>query len=682
MRIKRLELKNIRSYSELDITFPEGSTLLSGDIGSGKTSVLLGIQFGLFGLQPGQKGSSLLKSGEDFASVKLTLEIGGEETIIERTIRQSKSGSITQENNKITLEGIEEEISTSEMRSKVISILGYPKEFTRKSDLLYKFTVYTPQEGMKEIINERPDIRLDLLRHIFGIERYKRIKENCTTLIQNIKDSIKVKDAICLDLSTSKEKLVNERERKIRKTKENNDLNLDLINLRKEEGSIKIILNNLSKDLEQKQTLEKEISRKEIELDGKNILRKKVEREISLLREQLSNKIDFNQESLDNLDNLIIKHKSLREELNSNLMNTNSRISILISQREKNSSEKERINSLENCPTCFQNVGEEHKQKIYKKTSYDIEEIDRELEPLDARRGQIKKDLERSKELLEGYELDKLRLEREKIKFENQRGIDTKLKSEIFLLERIDLESKALTEEINSLRETSLKFSEKEQAFRDTNRSLEEVSIKLRRSEIIYAENNREIELLLETITDLETGITKKEKIRADSNYLREILEWLETKFLKLISFTEKNVLVKIRKDFSRLFSEWFSMLVSESLTVELDEEFTPLIYNKDYLMDYEFLSGGERTAIALSYRLALNQMINSVFSQIKTKNILILDEPTDGFSEQQLDKVRDILDQLQSKQMIIVSHEQKIDGFVDNVIRVKKEGTSRIEND
>ena len=53
MRIRKIKLENIRSYQNEEVTFPSGSTLLSGDIGSGKTSILLGIEFALFGLQPG-----------------------------------------------------------------------------------------------------------------------------------------------------------------------------------------------------------------------------------------------------------------------------------------------------------------------------------------------------------------------------------------------------------------------------------------------------------------------------------------------------------------------------------------------------------------------------------------------------------------------------------------------------
>jgi DNA repair protein SbcC/Rad50 len=53
---------------------------------------------------------------------------------------------------------------------------------------------------------------------------------------------------------------------------------------------------------------------------------------------------------------------------------------------------------------------------------------------------------------------------------------------------------------------------------------------------------------------------------------------------------------------------------------------------------------------------------------------LIILDEPTDGFSNEQLDRVRVVLDQLNLKQVIIVSHESKMEGFVDNIIRINKE--------
>ena len=55
MIIHSIKLHNIRSYLEEKIEFPKGSTLLSGDIGSGKSTILLAIEFALFGLKRNNK---------------------------------------------------------------------------------------------------------------------------------------------------------------------------------------------------------------------------------------------------------------------------------------------------------------------------------------------------------------------------------------------------------------------------------------------------------------------------------------------------------------------------------------------------------------------------------------------------------------------------------------------------
>lgn len=49
VRLARLRLKNLRSYEAADLSFPAGTTLLVGDVGSGKTSILYAIEMALFG---------------------------------------------------------------------------------------------------------------------------------------------------------------------------------------------------------------------------------------------------------------------------------------------------------------------------------------------------------------------------------------------------------------------------------------------------------------------------------------------------------------------------------------------------------------------------------------------------------------------------------------------------------
>ena len=82
MLLKKLVINNLRSYENQEILFPKGSTLLSGDIGSGKTTILLAVEFALFGLQPSQKANSLLRNGLDSGRVMLEFEIDGKNSYV------------------------------------------------------------------------------------------------------------------------------------------------------------------------------------------------------------------------------------------------------------------------------------------------------------------------------------------------------------------------------------------------------------------------------------------------------------------------------------------------------------------------------------------------------------------------------------------------------------------------
>src|SRR3989338_2160124 len=91
MLIKSLKLKNIRSYENLDIEFPLGSTLLAGDIGTGKSTILLAIEFALFGVRRKHlSASSLLRHGKKEGEVELKFNVEGKDIIIKRKLKRGK----------------------------------------------------------------------------------------------------------------------------------------------------------------------------------------------------------------------------------------------------------------------------------------------------------------------------------------------------------------------------------------------------------------------------------------------------------------------------------------------------------------------------------------------------------------------------------------------------------------
>ena len=176
-------------------------------------------------------------------------------------------------------------------------------------------------------------------------------------------------------------------------------------------------------------------------------------------------------------------------------------------------------------------------------------------------------------------------------------------------------------------------------------------------------------------ILNLDNEIRNKEEIKTSLEYLNTINSWIDDFFLGTMDVMEKKIMLKVHGDFDRLFQKWFDMLIAnENLKIKLGEDFSPVIIQDGYDMEYENLSGGEKTAAALAYRLGLNQIINNLASGIKTKDLIILDEPSDGFSEEQLDRMKNVLDELNIKQVIIVSHEDKVESFVNNIIKFRKE--------
>jgi exonuclease SbcC len=181
-------------------------------------------------------------------------------------------------------------------------------------------------------------------------------------------------------------------------------------------------------------------------------------------------------------------------------------------------------------------------------------------------------------------------------------------------------------------------------------------------------------------IKKIDDDLKEFQKIAKLTCILETTKRWLADDFIPVINNIEKQVLANINEQFNTIFQRSFNMLIeNEDISVSVDESFTPILEQEGYEMDVTSLSGGEKTSIALAYRLALNTMVKQQIPSLKS-SLLILDEPTDGFSSSQLYKLRDILRDTHCEQIIMVSHENELEGFVDSIYRVTKEnGVSRV---
>lgn len=682
MKIKRIVLDNIRSYEHQEINFPEGSVLLSGDIGSGKTSILLGIEFALFGLQPGQKGSSILRNGQVQGGVEIEFEVDNKTIVLERTLKKSKS--ISQDYCSISIDGEKKEISVTELKSKVLELLNYPKEFSKKQNILYKFTVYTPQEEMKQIILEDSETRINTLRHVFGIDKYKKILENASVLIAKVREEKRIKDAITSNLEQDKLHIETKEKELSEKSFSILSFERDFKSKSEKRKLIQEEKEEISRKIDEKRKLQQEIEKTRFLKSTKEDTISNNSRMVTQLKSQIQElkDLDYDEKEIENLEKDISELKLKKQELNEKNIHITSLIHSLNSKNSDNEKVKEKLKHLEVCPTCLQEVDPVYKSNVVNQmdsdTSANNNLIKENTEKKEAIRDQmLKLDYDSS--------IKEKRIQELKILKGRLHELENKQRQLIILEKTNDSLTKdleMLDNQIDLLKSSVFELNKYDNLNEEKQKELNESLRQEKMAEIKVAELKREIEVFSRQINEMKERVKKTEEIKQQAHYLSDLEEWLSKKFIPIMLVVEKNVFTKLKIEFSKLFSKWFSMLVSDNFNVRLSEDFTPIIEQQDYEIDYAYLSGGERTAVALAYRLALNQVINSFLSKIKTRDLVILDEPTDGFSEQQLDKMREVLDELNVSQLIIVSHEQKIESFVDSVIKFKKEnGRSVIES-
>jgi len=274
--------------------------------------------------------------------------------------------------------------------------------------------------------------------------------------------------------------------------------------------------------------------------------------------------------------------------------------------------------------------------------------------------------------------------------FEAQKSLESiryQYNKNIEKIERNKLEIEILTDEIKQLDVNLTKSKEIIKQLPEIDRKLVEVqSLHDSTDEEYRGVNDKVVETqtlvkrLIEDVHQLDKEIKEKETLHNQLEVLKNYHSWLTDYLIPTLSVIEKHVMQNIHLDFDENFKNWFNMLIDDSSkTGKIDEEFTPIIEQDGFQQEINYLSGGEKTSVALAYRLALNNIVQKVSTGMKS-NLLIMDEPTDGFSKEQLFKIRDILNELNYPQIIIVSHERELESFADNIFQIEKiDGVSEV---
>jgi DNA repair protein SbcC/Rad50 len=680
MILRSLTLQNFRSYGEpaTRLELDEGLLLFEGEIGSGKSTLLYAIEFALFGLGD-LEAKHVLRSSATAARVEVEFEVSGSEYTVTRTLEKKKTSKATLFQTKGWLkepDGSKSELSSGELKTRILQILNFREKPGRASSRIYRYAIFTPQELMKEVLALKPEDRLDTLRRAFGIEDYSFAASSADIVDSRLEERSELHSELSKQLP-EKGKELSERQRALSRDQE------ALVSEEKKLSTLESNIRQLKDDLESLglQTeqitklraliprLEQDVEDARSELESMRLLLKKYD--TSKLSELKSEAVRLGgkAQALTDIQTGIEEARSQIGALSTNIEGKEMEIAEMRNKVESVGS----LGGFTNCPLCGQKLDVQHVKNISHEynakiglTKSAIENLKTSLKSAEETKKSL--ELNRNTALLAQKQLETVNRE-----VAQQEELNSRMKGTIESI------SKAESKLASKMRELASKKQELEE---NEPLLLKVAKLKEERDELQkeYDETREAVGGLKKGISDgtgliqsLSKEIEKMQKSSAKASYYRAVSTWVGEYFVPAVTDIERHVLASVNEEFDSVFSRIFSLLVEEvDIAVNVDDQFTPLIEESGYELDTQSLSGGERTAVALAYRLALNFMVKRA-NEAMNADLLILDEPTEGFSKEQIYKLKTALDELKCNQIIVVSHEPDLESMADRIYRVEK---------
>ncbi len=691
MRVKSLQLENIRSHSETTIPFVKGFNCLVGGLGRGKSSVLYAIDFVLFGDPLGRSYEYLLREGADVGKVTAIFVHGEKTYSLQRALRRHGKG-VTQDMEQLKF-CENEKLIAGEKNEAVAEQL---KALTGLDKNLFREVVWVRQEHLKELLDATPRQRQTKLDQLFGLSDY----EVAWSVLAQFQRDYKVEKGVYekdVDV-VGVDKLQAEYNKAV---EEFSMIENQLRDLGEKLAQAESALRGATSRLEGVE----ELRRQTEELRGTEI---QLQTNIANIEDTSARLVDQNEtkkvlihDLQERLKMMETQQKSNRNKLREVGLNSNQTIEELrrylftvedqmksmageqeATKREMETSQH-RISSLitENkCPSCLQDLTGDYKKSL-------LERLQEENLEREKRLPELQKNLD---------ELESL-----------HSTVNIVISNLQPLIPRIEETKERIAEEQQSLAKLSAEFENAQQREKRLRSQLTATSAEIAKFDVTELESARKLrdaafEHYSATKSSLEMMEKRKRDIASRMDDLKERLDHAQQKIErvekigKLLEIIDsirgayRSIQPKLRSEFvtylERTVQQVLDGLVGDAgpaLIVKIDETYTPFVSSEEgYEREVSNLSGGERTLLAFSYRIGLGQLI----MQSRTGHglyMLLLDEPTEslGREDGSVDRLAEAVSRLKAiEQIIAVTHSEAFAEKAERVIRVEKEaGASRV---
>ncbi len=444
--IKSIELINWKTHKRTVMNFQRGVNVLVGVMGAGKSSVIDGISFGLFGTFPSlnqrrTNTENLISNRpniENDAQVKISFNVGNDEYTVTRKISKNEATSAKLQKNGNYLQA-----QSARVNEEIESLIKVNYDtFSR--------AIYAEQNRIDYFLELAKSERKKQIDQMLGLDSFAKAEENATSLVNSIKSVIADEEQVLAqtdikELKAQLEKLAKERQalekEQMELADQRKEKGLNMERLEKQLSGIKSKYEK-SKKLEKEiaelssriETLRKEVKKinelgtesKEIESEfiAKSKIQEKHDAEIKRLRKTESDIIKaiadseaivkVNEKKAAEMERLLesIKGKSL-EEIKKKTELSGKEIQDSIKERASFNGRREELKKwvgelaehISKCPVCERELDENTRKLLLNQKNNAVLELDSKIKALDEHITKSERQLAESGKELENVSL-------------------------------------------------------------------------------------------------------------------------------------------------------------------------------------------------------------------------------------------------------------------------------------
>lgn len=662
-----------------------------GGLGQGKSTVLYAFDFVLFGDPLGRSYDYLLREDADEGKVTAVIVQNNKKYRILRALQRHEKG-ISQDTDQLKLYRDDKLIASNKneaVNEELKALTGLDKNIFRE-------IVWVRQEHLKELIDTTPRQRQKKLDALFGLSDYEAAW-NGLQLFQRTYEGEKT----ALDRDSDLIRAAKIEDNYCNAVEQFSSLTSKLGDAKQKVSKAESILKEVTCQLESLEELRKTtetLQRMEIQLQTTIINLRRRANELVTQNERKECLIDEQEKLLRQMETQKATHQSLLQkegfgsdktfddirihlfDVNEQLRNLSGEQQAIEREMKSSTSKISSIAKENRCPQCFQELTGDYKKSLKDNLQKEHSENEKKLRDIEEKCKKLKDHYVRVNSASSSMQQIFPRIDYLKKQIEEKQELLTNLSIQ---LDETKREKKQLQQKLDETQKKIAKFDvtelesarkwQKEAIAAHLNAKHEFDSLERRKVDL-----GQRIDELKERLDNVQQKMERKEKIeklleiidRIRVGY-RSIQPKLRSEFVEYLELTVQRVLDSLTGDFG------------PSLNVKIEDSYSPLVSSEEgYEREVANLSGGERTLLALAYRIGLGQLI----MQARTGHglfMLLLDEPTEslGREDGSVERLAEAVSRLKAiEQIIAVTHNESFAEKAEHVIRIEKEaGASQV---